>query len=56
MFLLADVFVCLLRLSDKLSIDLVEAVNRKRLLNEEKYTADQVRGSTKKYTGYKNRS
>ena len=53
---LADVFVYLLRLSDKLGIDLVEAVNRKMLLNEEKYPADKVRGSAKKYTEYKNRS
>ncbi len=53
---IADVFVYLLRLSDKLGIDLVEAVNRKMLLNEAKYPADQVRGSSKKYTEYKNRS
>ncbi len=53
---IADVFVYLLRLSDKLGIDLVEAVNRKMLLNEAKYPADQVRGSAKKYTEYKNRS
>ena len=53
---LADVFVYLLRLSDKLGIDLVEAVNRKMILNEEKYPADKVRGSAKKYTEYKNRS
>ncbi len=53
---LADVFVYLLRLSDKLGIDLVEAVNRKMILNEEKYPADEVRGSAKKYTEYKNRS
>jgi NTP pyrophosphatase (non-canonical NTP hydrolase) len=52
---IADVFVYLLRLSDKLGIDMVEAVNRKMILNEEKYPADQVRGSAKKYTEYKNR-
>lgn len=53
---LADVFVYLLRLSDKLGIDLVEAANRKMVLNEAKYPAEQVRGSAKKYTEYKNRS
>jgi dCTP diphosphatase len=52
---IADVFVYLLRLSDKLGIDMVEAVNRKMLLNEEKYPADEVRGSAKKYTEYKGR-
>lgn len=52
---IADVFVYLLRLSDKLGIDLVEAVNRKMVLNEIKYPADQVRGSSKKYTDYKER-
>ncbi len=50
---LADVFVYLLRLSDKLGIDLVEAANSKMVLNEKKYPADQVRGSSKKYTAYK---
>jgi dCTP diphosphatase len=52
---IADVFVYLLRLSDKLGIDMVEAVNRKMILNEEKYPADEVRGSAKKYTEYKGR-
>ncbi len=50
---LADVFVYLLRLSDKLGIDLIEAANRKMALNEKKYPADKVRGSSKKYTEYK---
>ncbi len=50
---LADVFVYLLRLSDKLGIDLLEAANRKIALNEKKYPADKVRGSSKKYTEYK---
>ena len=53
---LADVFVYLLRLSDKLDIDLVEAVNCKMILNEAKYPAEEVRGSAQKYTEYKNRS
>lgn len=52
---LADVFVYLLRLSDKLGIDLLEAAQRKMILNEAKYPADEVRGSAKKYTEYKNR-
>ena len=49
---LADVFVYLIRLADKLGIDLIEAANRKIALNEEKYPADKARGSAKKYTAY----
>jgi NTP pyrophosphatase (non-canonical NTP hydrolase) len=49
---LADVFVYLIRLADKLGIDLIEAANRKMALNEEKYPADKARGSAKKYTAY----
>lgn len=52
---IADVFVYLMRLSDKLGIDLVEAVNRKMILNEAKYPAEEVRGSAKKYSEYKSR-
>ena len=49
---LADVFVYLVRLSDKLGIDLIEAANRKMVLNEQKYPADKARGSAQKYTAY----
>lgn len=49
---LADVFVYLIRLSDKLGIDLIEAANSKMALNEEKYPADKARGSAKKYTAH----
>lgn len=49
---LADIFVYLLRISDKLGIDLVAAANGKMDLNEKKYPADKVRGSSKKYTKY----
>lgn len=49
---LADIFIYLLRLSDKLDIDLIDAVERKMILNAEKYPADKVRGSAKKYTEY----
>lgn len=49
---LADIFVYLVRLADQLDIDLSEAVDRKIALNEEKYPADLVRGSAKKYNEY----
>lgn len=49
---LADIFVYLLRLADKLDVDLCRAAENKIRLNEEKYPADMVRGSAKKYTEY----
>jgi dCTP diphosphatase len=49
---MADVLNYLLRLSDVLEIDLERAVNEKIKLNAEKYPADRVRGSSKKYTEY----
>lgn len=47
---MADVFLYLLRLADKLNVDLVEAANQKLLANEGKYPVDKARGSSKKYT------
>ena len=49
---LADIFVYLLRIADKLNVDLLDAAQKKLKLNAEKYPADQVRGSAKKYTEY----
>ena len=50
---LADIFVYLLRMSDRLGVDLMHAAHQKISLNEEKYPAEQVRGSSKKYNEYK---
>lgn len=49
---MSDVLVYLLRLSDKLDIDLLAAVQQKMVENAEKYPADKVRGSSRKYTEY----
>ena len=49
---LADVLLYLIRLSDKLNIDLREAALQKLDKNALKYPADQVRGSAKKYSEY----
>lgn len=49
---LADVLLYLVRLSDKLKIDLLEAALHKLEKNAVKYPADQVRGSAKKYSEY----
>jgi dCTP diphosphatase len=49
---LADILLYLVRLSDKLGVDLLEAALRKLEKNAVKYPAEQVRGSAKKYSEY----
>jgi len=49
---MADVLLYLIRLADKLDVDLVDAARRKLHLNALKYPAEKVRGSSKKYTEY----
>jgi NTP pyrophosphatase (non-canonical NTP hydrolase) len=49
---LADVFIYLLRLADRLDVDLVRAADDKIALNERKYPAERVRGDARKYTEY----
>ena len=49
---LADVFIYLLRLADKLDVDLLDAADRKIVLNEQKYPAERVRGDSRKYDQY----
>ena len=49
---IADTFVYLLRMSDVLGIDLIDAAHAKMDLNAKKYPADKVRGSNAKYTEY----
>ena len=49
---LADVFIFTLRLAQRLDIDLAQLVDEKIRINEEKYPAEKVRGSAKKYTEY----
>ncbi len=46
---LADVFIYLVRLADRLDVDLLDAAQRKIVLNAQKYPADKVRGSARKY-------
>lgn len=50
---LADVFIYLVRLSDKLGIDLLAAAAAKIEVNARRYPADEVRGSALKYTQVK---
>jgi dCTP diphosphatase len=47
---IADVFLYLLQLSDKLGLDVVEAAKGKLLRNASKYPVQKARGNSKKYT------
>ena len=49
---LADILLYLVRLADKLDVDLPEAALHKLEKNAAKYPAEQVRGSSKKYSEY----
>jgi dCTP diphosphatase len=49
---LADTLLYLVRLSDKLDVNLPEAALRKLEKNATKYPAEKVRGSAKKYSEY----
>jgi NTP pyrophosphatase (non-canonical NTP hydrolase) len=52
---MADVLVYLVRLADKLDVDLMAAVEEKMVLNRAKYPADKVRGDARKYHEYKDK-
>lgn len=50
---IADVQIYLIRLADKLGIDIPTAVAEKMAINEQRYPAEQARGSARKYTAYR---
>jgi dCTP diphosphatase len=47
---MADVLLYLVRLADKLDVDLMQAAERKMALNVKKYPAEKARGSSAKYS------
>ena len=47
---LADTLIYLIRLADKLDIDLLNAAKNKIDINEQKYPVDKAKGNAKKYT------
>ena len=49
---IADIQVYLIRLADKLGVDIVAATEAKIEKNAQKYPAEKVRGQSKKYTRY----
>jgi len=46
---MADIMIYLIRLADKLDVDLLEVVDRKIELNAEKYPVDKAKGLATKY-------
>lgn len=49
---MADIFIYLVRMCERLEVDLLKVVEEKIKMNEEKYPVDKVRGSAKKYSEY----
>lgn len=49
---LADIQIYLIRLADKLGVDLIAAANDKIALNESRYPAERVRGDARRAAEY----
>ena len=49
---IGDTLIYLVRLSDQLGLDPLQAANQKLQKNKEKYPADIVKGKSDKYTDY----
>ena len=49
---IADVMIYLIRIADRLDIDLLEVAKRKLTINRKKYPAGLVSGSSRKYSDY----
>jgi NTP pyrophosphatase (non-canonical NTP hydrolase) len=49
---LADILIYLIRLAERLDIDLVDAANRKIDINEQRYPRDRVRGDARRASEY----
>lgn len=47
---MADVLIYLVRLGDKMNVDLLREAQEKIAVNAKKYPAEKVRGSSRKYT------
>ena len=47
---MADVLIYLVRLADRLDIDLIDAAAKKLAINAQKYPVEQAKGSNKKST------
>lgn len=53
---LADILVYLVRIADKLNVDLLAAAEEKMAVNEHRYPADRVRGDARRTAEYESRA
>lgn len=51
---LADIQIYLIRIADRLNVDLIRAVKDKMARNEERYPVDKVKGSARRAAEYEN--
>lgn len=49
---LADIFIFLIRIADKLDVDLADAARKKMEINETRYPVEIVKGSAKRASEY----
>ena len=49
---MADVLIYLVRMAERLDIDLLAAAQKKLVINGKKYPVEQAKGSSDKYTRY----
>ena len=49
---IADIFIYLLRICERLDIDLLSATKEKIAVNHHRYPAEKVKGNSKKYSEY----
>ena len=49
---MGDILIYLVRIADKLGVDLIGAAHNKVDLNAEKYPVSEVKGNSKKYDEY----
>ena len=49
---MADILIYLLRLGERLEIDIVDAAYRKMAINESRYPVDRVRGDARRAEEY----
>ncbi|MEM8843809.1 MAG: nucleotide pyrophosphohydrolase [Pseudomonadota bacterium] len=49
---MADIFIFLLRICERLDVDLIAATKEKIAINHHRYPTEKVKGSSKKYSEY----
>lgn len=49
---MADIFIFLLRICERLDIDLISVTKEKMAINHHRYPIEKVKGSSKKYSEY----